>query len=267
MDIIVCIKQIVDLKQLRIQRETREPILEGLPWVISDTDKNALEAAVHLKEAVGGTVTVLSLGATPRLKETMKEALAMGADSATLIIDPALDGNGPAATAQVLARAIQKIGRYDLLLLGEASADNYTGQVGPRLAELLGLPQVTFAIGVEPVGGALQVTRSLEDSLEIVEAPLPALVTVLSEINEPRIPALTQILRAGRKPVTEWQAADLGLSGAPAPLTQVVRNVAPMSTRKGQTFTGDDAVDQLVDALMREGVVIQTPSPSGRGTG
>jgi electron transfer flavoprotein beta subunit len=258
MDIIVCIKQIVDLKQLRIHRETREPILEGLPWVISDTDKNALEAAVRLKEAAGGSVTVLSLGATPKLKETVKEALAMGADSATLIVDPVLAGNGPAATAEILAKAIQKIGRYDLLLLGEASADNYTGQVGPRLGALLGLPQVTFAIGIEPVDGQLRITRSLEDSLEIVEAPLPVLVTVLSEINEPRIPALTQILRAGRKPVVEWKAADLGLSGTLAPLTQVVSNVAPKSTRKGQIFTGDDAVDRLIDVLVREGVV--TPS-------
>lgn len=257
MDIIVCIKQIVDLKQLRIQRETREPILESLPWVISDVDKNALEAAVRLKEALGGTVAVLSLGATPKLKETIKEALAMGADAATLIIDPALAGNGPAATAEVLARAIQKIGSYDLLLLGEASADNYSGQVGPRLAELLGLPQITFAIGIEPVDGKLRVTRSLEDSLEIVEAPLPALVTVLNEINEPRIPALTQILRAGRKPITEWKGPDLGLSAAPAPLTQVVSNVAPKSARKGQIFTGDDAVDRLIDALVREGVIVR----------
>jgi len=255
MDIIVCVKQIVDLKQLRFQRETREPILEGLPWVISDVDKNALEAAVRLKEAVGGTVTVLSLGSTPKLKETIKEALAMGADSATLIIDPALAGNGPAATAEVLARAIQKIGRYDLLLLGEASADNYSGQVGPRLAERSGLPQVTFAIEIEPVDGHLRITRSLEDSLEIVEAPLPVLVTVLNEINAPRIPALTQILRAGRKPMTEWKAADLGFASAPAPLTHIISNAAPKSTRKGQIYSGDEAVDRLVDALVREGVV------------
>ncbi len=255
MDIIVCMKQIVDLKQLRIQRDTREPILEDLPWVLSDTDKNALEAAVRLKEAVGGTVNVLSLGAVPKLKETIKEALAMGADTATLIVDAALAGNGPAATAEVLARAVQKIGRYDLLLLGEASADNYSGQVGPRMAEWLAVPQVTFAVGLEPAEDGLRVTRSLEDSLEVVAVPLPALVTVLSEINEPRIPALTQILRAGRKPVTEWKAADLGISGAPAPLIQVAGNAAPKSSRKGQIFSGDDAVDRLVDALIREGVV------------
>ncbi len=255
MDIIVCMKQIVDLKQLRIQRDTREPILEGLPWVLSDTDKNALEAAVRLKEAMGGTVNVLSLGAVPKLKETIKEALAMGADTATLIVDAALAGNGPAATAEVLARAVQKIGRYDLLLLGEASADNYSGQVGPRMAEWLAVPQVTFAVGLEPAEDGLRVTRSLEDSLEVVAVPLPALVTVLSEINEPRIPALTQILRAGRKPVSEWKAADLGMSGAPAPLIQVAGNAAPKSSRKGQIFSGDDAVDRLVDALIREGVV------------
>jgi electron transfer flavoprotein beta subunit len=258
MDIIVCIKQIVDLKQLRIQRDTREPILEGLPWVISDTDKNALEAAVRLKEALGGAVTALSLGTTPRLKETIKEALAMGADSATLIVEPALAGLGPAATSEVLARAVEKIGRYDLLLLGEASADNYSGQVGPRLAERLGLPQVTFAVGIEPAGDGLRITRSLEDSLEVVEVPLPAVVTVLSEINEPRIPAHTQILRAGRKPVVEWTAADLDLPAPPAALARVVANTAPKSSRKGQLFSGEDAADRLLDALVREGIVTRS---------
>lgn len=263
MEIIVCVKQIPDLRQLRIKRETREPVLEGLPPVISDIDKNALEAAIRLKESQGdGKITVLSAGASPKLKETIKEALAMGADEAALIVDPLFEHSQPPMTAQALAAAVRKIGRFDLLLLGEGSADNYTGQVGPRLAEILGLPQATFAVGIEPIAAAnanpsgLRVTRNLDEEIEFVEVGLPALVTVLTEINEPRIPALTQILRAGKKPIAEWKGADLGL-GPAAPLTEVVSNLAPLQERKGEIFEGDGAVEKFVAALAREGVVPQ----------
>lgn len=256
MDIVVCVKQIVDLRQLRIKRETREPILEGLPLVISDIDKNALEAAVRLKEAHGGKVIALSLSSSPKLKETIKEALAMGADEAVLLVDPAFDRTDPPFTARALAKAIRKIGKFDLLLLGEGSADNYTGQVGPRLAEMLNLPQATFAVGVETTDGGLRVTRNLDEVVEVVEVPLPALVTVLTEVNQPRIPALTQILRAGKKPIAEWRATDLGLL-APAPFTEVVSNLAPVQERKGEIFEGDGAVEKFAAALAREGLLSQ----------
>ncbi|MBI3360903.1 MAG: electron transfer flavoprotein subunit beta/FixA family protein [Chloroflexi bacterium] len=256
MDIIVCVKQIVDLRQLRIKRETREPMLEGLPVVISDIDKNALEAAVRLKEAGGGKVTVLSLSASSRLKETIKEALAMGADEAVLLVDAAFENTDPPFTARALAEAVRKIGKFDLLLLGEGSADNYTGQVGPRLAEMLGLPQATFAVGIEPTDGGLRVTRNLDEVVEVVDVPLPALVTVLTEVNQPRIPALTQILRAGKKPIAEWKAADLGLS-APTRLTEVMSNLAPAQERKGEMFEGEGAVEKFAAALEREGLIRQ----------
>jgi len=258
MNIIVCVKQIVDLKQIRIKRETREPLLEGLPITLSDLDKNALEAAIRLKEATGeGKITVVSVSASPKLKETMKEALAMGADEAVLVSDPAIAGNDPAANAAVLAAAIKKVGGFDLILMGEGSADNYSGQIGPRVAELLGLPQVTYATGLAVTGTTATITRSLDDEIEIVKTPLPAIVTVLSEINEPRIPALAQILRAGRKPVTEYKAADLGITtvGPAAALTQVQSNLAPAQERKNLLFAGDQAVDQLLDALIREGTI------------
>lgn len=268
MNIIVCVKQIVDLKQIRIKRETREPILEGLPLALSDLDKNALEAAIRLKEALppspsgrgaGGEVkiTVVSVSASPKLKETMKEALAMGADEAVLVSDPAVAGNDPAANAALLAAAIKKVGDFDLILMGEGSADNYSGQIGPRVAELLGLPQVTYATGLEVTGTTAKVTRNLDEEIEVVTTPLPAVVTVLSEINEPRIPALAQILRAGRKPVSEYKAADLGITavGPAAALTQVQSNLAPAQERKNVLFEGDQAVDQLLAALAREGVM------------
>ena len=143
MDIIVCMKLVPDLKQVRIKRETREPMLEGVPLVWGDMDKNALEEAIRLREKNGGKVTVLALGAG-KLKEAMVEALAMGADEGVILTDPLLAGCDSAAVAQALAAAIRKIGRFDLVLAAEGSTDNYSGQVGPRLAEELDLPQITF---------------------------------------------------------------------------------------------------------------------------
>jgi len=261
MHVVVCVKQIVDLQQIRIRRDTRAPIVEGLPLVLSDIDKNAVEEAVRLKERRDGvTVTLLSLG-SPRLRETVKEALAMGADQAVLLTDSSLQGGDPMSTAVALAAAIRKLGQCDLILLGEGSADNYSGQVGPRLAELLGLPDITFACRIEQLtDSTVQATRSLDDGLETVEADLPAVVTVLAEINQPRIPALPHILRAARKPVQEWTADVLGLAanqaGAAAAGVRQLSNLAPLQERKGILFTGDpdEAARQLANALVREGV-------------
>lgn len=139
MRIIVCLKQVPDLQQIRIKRDTCEPVLEGVPLLFGDMDKNALEEAVRIVEKEGGKVTALALG-SPKLRDTIKEALAMGADEAVLLIDPAFQGSDTMTTAKILARAIEKIGPYDLILCGEGSTDNYSGQVPSRLAEILGLP-------------------------------------------------------------------------------------------------------------------------------
>ncbi len=136
-------KQVVDLQQIRIKRDTREPVLEGLPVLFGDMDKNALEEAVRIKEKHGAKVTVLSVGSA-KLKETVLEALAMGADEASIVIDAACEGSDTAASAATIAAAINKIGSYDLILVGEGSADNYSGQIGSRLAEILNVPQITF---------------------------------------------------------------------------------------------------------------------------
>ena len=149
--------------------------------------------------------------------EGIKEALAMGADEAVVIDDPALAAPDQAAVAAALAAAVKKIGACDLLLFGEGSTDNYTGQVGARVAELLGLPQIGYARKIEAAeGGAVRCERSMDDMIETLEAPLPAVVTVVSEINEPRIPGLMQIMKAKSKPLQVWALADLGPRGAGA---------------------------------------------------
>lgn len=259
MNIIVCMKQIPDLQQIRIKE--RKPILEGAPLIFGDMDKNALEEAVRIKEKVGeGKITALALGPA-KLKDGIKEALAIGADEAVLLMDPAFTGSDSVATARALAKAIQKIGEYDLILCGEGSTDNYSGQVGPRLAEMLDLPQITYVRELEIKDSKIQAVRNMEESFEVVEADLPALVTVAAEINQPRLASLRQILQAARKPVQTWTPADIGLAeeevGEKGTAVEVLSNLAPEEERKQVIFTGelDEMVGNLVDALTKEGVL------------
>ncbi len=259
MNVIVCMKQIPDLQQIRIKE--RKPILEGAPLIFGDMDKNALEEAVRIKEKVGEVkITALALGPA-KLKDGIKEALAIGADEAVLLMDPAFAGSDTVATAKALAKAIQKIGEYDLILCGEGSADSYSGQVGPRLAEMLDLSQITYVRELEIKDGKIKAVRNMEESFEVVEADLPALVTVANEINEPRLASLRQILKAARKPVQTWTPADLGLAeeevGEKGTAVEVLSNLAPEEERKQVIFSGElgEMIDGLVDALTKEGVL------------
>ncbi len=255
MDIIVCLKQVPDLQQIRIKREAREPVLEGAPFVFGAFEKNALEGAVRLKEKHGGKIVALALG-NAKLKETIIEALAMGADEAVLLTDAAFAGGGSAGTANALAAAIRKIGKYDLVLMGEGSADNYSGLVIGRVAELLDLPQITFVRELSVEGNRLRATRDLEDALEVVEADLPVVVSVTSELNTPRLPPLPAILKASKKPIAVWSPADLGITPS-ASVVSTLSNLAPEQERKQVLFEGDaaNAVEELVKALGKEGVI------------
>ncbi|MBI5652934.1 MAG: electron transfer flavoprotein subunit beta/FixA family protein [Chloroflexi bacterium] len=255
MDIIVCLKQVADLQQIRIKRETREPVLEGAPFIFGQFEKNALEAAVRLKEKNGGKVIALALG-NAKIKDTIIEALAMGADEAVIIPDLALAMSGSANVAQVLAAAIRKIGKFDLILMGEGSADNYSGQIIGRVAELLDIPQITYVRELSVEANRVRATRDLEDALEVVEADLPAIVSATSELNTPRLPPLTAILKASKKPIATWSANDLGIS-ADAKAVNTLSNLAPQQERKQVLFEGDvaKAVDELVKQLQKEGVV------------
>lgn len=257
MNSIVCVKQTPDLQQVRIRKETREPILENVPLTIGDIDKNAIEEALRLKDSQGGKVTLFSVGGE-ELEETVKEGLAMGADEAVLVVDNRLNGAESAVVAAMLAKAIQAVGDYDLILLGEGSADNYSGQVGPRLAELLDLPQITFVRSMTIEGNVVRAVRNLDDCMETVEVELPAVITVLSEINEARIPAVTQILKAGRKPKQVLAAEDLALAAtAVEPTVRTISNKAPVQERKQIVFKEDmdTAVAKLVQALKADGAV------------
>jgi electron transfer flavoprotein beta subunit len=256
MNIIVCVKQTYDLQQVRIRKETRQPVLENVPLTLGNIDKNAIEEAVRIKEKSGGKITAVSVG-PETLEDTIKEALAMGADEAFLIVDPRLDRIESALSAALLAKAIVQAGPFDLVLLGEGSTDNYSGQVGPRLAELLDLPQLTFVKSMAIEGRTLKAARSLEDDLEEVEVDLPALVTVVSEINEPRIPAVTQILKAGRKPKRMVRPEDVGVPIEKFGVqTETISNLAPVQNRKGILFKeGGKDIPALLKVLEEEGLL------------
>ena len=259
MDIVVCMKQIPDLQQIRIKE--RKPILEGTPLIWGDLDKNAIEEAAKIKEKLGDAkITVVAKG-SEKLQQGILEPLAMGADEAVLLTDPAFEGSDSIGTAKVLAKAIEKIGAYDLILLGEGSTDNYSGLVGSALAELLDLPEITYVRELDVEDGKVKAVRNMEESFEVVEASMPVVVTVAQEINEPRLPKFMAIRKAGAKPRHEWGPADIGLSadevGKNALSVEVLTNLAPEQDRKNIILEGDldEKIDKLVDALIKEGVL------------
>ena len=258
MKIIVPVKTNPDLQMVRIKN--REPVLEAVPYKLGDLDKNAVEAALQLQAAAGDTqVIALTLAEGNRkIKDTMKEALAMGADEAYIVTDDALVGADQAGKALAIAKAIEMIGGADVIIFGEGSTDNYSGQVGPRVAELLGAPEIGYAKKLTPGGAGIQAERSMGDAIEVLEAPFPVVITVTSEINEPRIPSLMNIMKAGKKPSTDWSLADLGLDAAAvAPKNNVLSNLAEEQERKNIMLEGDvnAQIAALIDALTREGVL------------
>ncbi len=258
--IIVLTKDIPDLSEVKIDPSTRRPHTESAKRRLNDLDKRALEAAIKVKEASGAEVVTLSFG-DERTKTSLLEALAMGADAAYIVSDPGLKGIDAYATSIVLESAIRKIGSYDLVLAGELAMDSMGAQVGPRVAELLGVPQVTYVKELKLEAGKFRAVRDLEDFDEVVEAEPPFLATVVREINEPRIPSLMNIMKAKKKPLTEWNAEALGIKAEDLQASSrvvVLDAQAPEVKRKRiiiKAESVEEAVDKLVSALSDEGVL------------
>jgi electron transfer flavoprotein beta subunit len=258
--IIVLVKQVFQTADLKIDRATKTIVTQGVPRVISEADKNAVEEAVRIKEKHGGKIVALSLG-PPEAKEALREALAMGADEAYLVTDPLFEGSDAHATANVLAAAVTKILEYDLILCGAYSEDLYAFQVGPRLAEICNLPQITFAAKLTLEGEKIVAERDLDNERQVVEAKLPCMVTVVREINEPRLPTLMAIMAASKKPTHTWNAADLSLEpsevGFNGSLTEVLRSAVSAGERKRVMLQGEpkEIAPKIVKALVEEGVL------------
>jgi len=259
--ILVCIKQAIDVSQLKVDTATRRLITVDAPKKISDFDKNALEEAIRLKEKLGGEVITLTVGPEDA-KTTIREALAIGADKAYIVTDPSFEGSDTLATSYILAEAVKKLGQFDLILCGEASVDSFSAQVGPRLAERLNIPLISYVKKLSLEGDVVAVERTLEDSHETVKVKTPALLTVTKELNEPRIPSLMAIMKASKKEVVLWKAADLGIStdkvGEGGSALKITSVLAPKTERKKIIIKGETAAEtaeKLARALMQEGVV------------
>jgi electron transfer flavoprotein beta subunit len=218
LNIIVCVKQVPDWEapadSFKIDPERKKIIPpSNIDPRISLFDEHAIEAALQLKEQQGGKVTIVTLG-PDFAQRAVKQAIAMGADEGLLLKDPAFEDSDSYATAYILSAAIKKIGAFDLILCGRQAADWDVGQVGPDLAELLGIACVTIVQKIEVLNGTLQVERIVEGGYDVIEVGLPALITVSNEINKPRYPTLRGIMAAGKKQIPVWDAATLGIDPA-----------------------------------------------------
>jgi electron transfer flavoprotein beta subunit len=255
MNIIVCLKQVPGTTQVKIDPRTNTLIRQGIKNIVNPLDTYALEEAVRLKERYGGKVTAISMG-PPQADEVLREAISTGADQAILLSDSTFAGADTLATSYTLAQAINKIRDYALVICGRQTIDGDTGQVGPELAEMLGLPFVAYVSKIEEIGnGYMRIQRLVEDGHEVIETPLPAVITVVKEINTPRLPSLRGLAKAKAAMIPVWAVKDLavntnmvGLSGS---ATRVIKIFFPQRVRRGEIFQGELAsqVEHVVDKL------------------
>ncbi|HHC08477.1 MAG TPA: electron transfer flavoprotein subunit beta/FixA family protein [Actinobacteria bacterium] len=258
MKIAVCAKQIPDPATPYDLDPDHHWVVRPDDQVLDDTDRYGVEIGLQLAEASEGTVTLFSMSPAGTL-QGIRQALAMGADKAVVISDPALKGSDAAVTAKVLAAAIEREG-YDLVIAGTESTDGYTGVVPQMLAEHLGVPSLTFAKHVEAADGTLRIHRQTPEGYDVVEAALPAVVTVTAGVVEPRYPTFKGIMQAKQKPVEELSAADLGFGaddvGAAGSGT-VVEGVTPVPARQAGEIVEDDgeAYLKILEILERAKVI------------
>lgn len=264
LNIVVCIKPVPDPQhwtKITLDPVTKTLRREGIPSVINPLDKHALEEALRIKEKHGGQVTVVSM-APPTVIDNLREAIALGADETILLSDRSFAGADTLATSYVLAAGIKKLGKFDLVLCGNQSLDGSTGQVGPEVAEFLGVPHVTHVKKIDFVDrGLIRVESAIEHGHILMEVQTPAVLTVVREINTPRHAHLARISEAMRKEIKIWTMKDLdvdrnmvGLSGSP---TQVADVFMPEMKRRGEILDGEPeiVVKLLVEKLRQLGVM------------
>jgi electron transfer flavoprotein alpha/beta subunit len=262
MKIVVPIKQVPEVAEVKIDPETNTLVREGVPSILNPFDEFAVEAAMQLKEEFGGEVTIITMG-PPQAKDALYKALAMGGDKAVLITDRAFAGADTWATSYTLAQQIKKMD-YDLVICGKQAIDGDTAQVGPEIAELLGIPQICYVRDIEVSDDEKHITvhRETDEGYEIVRAKMPMLLTATKGLNEPRLPNIMGIMKAKKKPLEEVTFEDLGvdedevgLKGSP---TQV-RKVFPPEKKKGgikiEPETPEEGAKQLVEFLAKKGAI------------
>ena len=255
MHIIVCIKQVPNTADVRIDPVTNTLIREGVESVINPFDAYAIEEAVRLRERCGGRVTVLTMG-PPQAENALREAISLGCDEAVLVSDRKFAGSDTWATSYTLAAAIRKIGGFDVIFCGRQASDGDTAQVGPGISAHLDIPQVTYVKKIVEISAeGAKVERMTEEGYDVIETPLPCLFTVVKEINTPRMPSLKGMMRARSARPLKWTAEDieadpavLGLDGSP---TRVIRIFTPEQRKGGELLKGGaaDVSKELVELL------------------
>ncbi len=263
MRIIVCIKQVPDTTEVRIDPKTNTLIREGVPSILNPYDQFALEEGIRVRElAGGGKITVLTMG-PPQARTALVKCLALGADDAILLSDRAFAGADTWATALTLSHAVRKMGEFDLILCGQQAIDGDTAQVGPELAENLGLPQVTYVEELNGVtGNKLELRKQIEDGYQQIEVQLPALLTLMPSTSfEPGIPPMSGIMKAKRKPFDIWDAEAIGgdpeTLGLEGSFTQVVKTYPPPSRGESMILDGspEETASKLVSFLVKDGII------------
>ena len=253
MDIIVCIKQVPDTAEVKINPETGTLIREGIPSIINPYDMHALEAGLQIKEKERGRVTVLTMG-PPQAEAALREAIAMGVDEAVLLTDRAFAGSDTWATSYTLSKAIKKLGA-DMIVCGKQAIDGDTAQVGPEIAAFLNIPHVSYVRRIEEItGNSIRVQRLMDEGYDIVESSLPVLLTVVKELNTPRLPSLKGKMAAKKAQIKKWGVADiqadenkLGLNGSP---TRVKNIFAPEAKSDRKIFRGTS--EEQISAIVNE---------------
>jgi len=253
MHIAVCIKQVPDTKNVRIDPNTHTLVRQGVECIINPFDLFAVEAALRIKDENKARITVITMG-PPQAEEALRDTLSRGVDDAVLLSDRAFAGSDTWATSTTLAAAIKKLGDIDLICCGKQAVDGDTAQVGPEMATLLNIPYATFVKKIEMMdGGHLKVTRQADEGVEVWKLPMPALVTVIKEAGEPRLPSLRHKMRAQKAQIPVWGIADLGLDadrvGLCGSYTQVVRVFSP--PRRSDRVMIEGTVEEQAEQLFR----------------
>ena len=257
MNIIVCIKQVPATNDVKINKDTNTLVRDEAQSVINPFDTYAVEEGVRLKEATGGKVTVISMG-IPKVADILKECIAVGADEGILLSDRAFAGADTLATSAALAAGINKIGQYDIIICGKQAIDGDTGQVGPGLAERLGIPHITCIRKIEEIKeGYIRAQRMTDFGYEVIECSLPAVITVVKEINEPRLPSIKGMMKAKKAVIPVWSADDvgadkdkIGLRGSP---TKVIKTFTPEININTEIIDGtpEEQAHKLVEKLLQ----------------